>query len=97
VGGRRLRPALEDIVECLIVEGLVEPKAGWRSVLDRTRKQYRRRQVSAVVRRNPTTALKELRRLGYTVASSEDGQARSTQLFNSCWVNRFPTQQLLNS
>lgn len=68
VGGRRLRPAIEDLVECLIVEGLVTPKAGWEPVLDRTRDEYRERQISAAVRRHPGTALRELRRLGYTVA-----------------------------
>jgi hypothetical protein len=68
VGGRRLRPAIEDLVECLIVEGLVTPKAGWEPVLDRTRDEYRERQISAAVRRHPGTALRELRRLGYAVA-----------------------------
>lgn len=29
VGGRRFRPALEDLLECLIDEGGVEPHDGW--------------------------------------------------------------------
>jgi hypothetical protein len=70
VGGRRLRPAIEDLVECLIVEGLVTPKTGWEPVLDRTRDAYRERQLSAAIRRSPDTAIKELERLGYAVAES---------------------------
>lgn len=70
VGGRRLRPAIEDLVECLIVEGLVTPKDGWKPVLDRTRDEYRKRQLSAAVRRSPGTAIRELERLGYAVAGS---------------------------
>jgi hypothetical protein len=70
VGGRRLRLAIEDLVECLIVEGLVTPKAGWEPVLDRTRDEYRVRQLSAAIRRSPGTAIEELERLGYAVAGS---------------------------
>jgi hypothetical protein len=30
VGGRRYRPALEDVIEFLIVENLARPRAGWK-------------------------------------------------------------------
>jgi len=33
VGGRRYRPALEDIVEFLIAEGYVQHREGWREVI----------------------------------------------------------------
>jgi hypothetical protein len=67
VGGRRFRPALEDLLECLIAERLVEPKDGWRARLEETRRSYRQRQIAAVVRRNQGTAIRELQRLGYRV------------------------------
>ncbi|NJC73034.1 hypothetical protein HC031_25440 [Planosporangium thailandense] len=67
VGGRRFRPSLEDLLECLAVEGLVDPKRGWEDVLEKSRREYRLRQVAAVVRRNVGTAVRELERLGYTV------------------------------
>lgn len=77
VGGRRFRPALEDLIECLIVEKLVTPKPGWRLVLNETRKNYRLSQISAVVRRNPGTAIKELKRLGYAVVPPRDESVRA--------------------
>ncbi|MBM7078099.1 hypothetical protein [Micromonospora humida] len=77
VGGRRFRPALEDLLECLIVEGLVRPKPGWQEVLDRTRIDYRRKQIAAVVRRNTGTAQAELERLGYQVVPPDDQRLRA--------------------
>jgi hypothetical protein len=77
VGGRRLRPAIEDLVECLIVEGLVTPKEGWKSVLDRSRNRYRTTQLSASVRRSPDTAASELRRLGYAAVPPNDESVRA--------------------
>jgi hypothetical protein len=72
VGGRRFRPAVEDVLEALIVERLVDPKDGWRSALDEKRKAFRKTQISAVVRRNHGTAIKELERLGYTVLPPDE-------------------------
>jgi hypothetical protein len=77
VGGRRFRPALEDVLEFLIVERLVEPKAGWEMTLDRTRTAYRSRQIAAVVRRNHGTAVTELARLGYEIIPPEDDRTRA--------------------
>lgn len=77
VGGRRFRPALEDVLECLIIEGLVEAKNGWRQLIESTRTDYRRRQIAAVVRRNTGTALAELERLGYRVVPPDDHRLRA--------------------
>lgn len=77
VGGRRFRPALEDLLECLIVEGLVRPKDGWREALNSTRREYRRKQIAAVVRRNTGTAQAELQRLGYQVIPPQDHRLRA--------------------
>jgi hypothetical protein len=77
VGGRRFRPALEDVLECLVDEGLAIPKTGWREVLDTSRRDYRRKQISAVVRRNPGTAIRELERLGYVVAHPDDSRSKA--------------------
>ncbi|MEJ3745144.1 hypothetical protein WEI85_17840 [Actinomycetes bacterium KLBMP 9797] len=80
VGGRRLRPAIEDLVECLIVEGLVTPKPDWKAVLDRSRNRYRRTQLSAAVRRSPDTAARELQRLGYAAVPPHDESVRARLL-----------------
>lgn len=47
VGGRRYRPALEDILEMLIVEGIVSPRPGWQKVIDDGREEFRGRQLAA--------------------------------------------------
>lgn len=56
-GGRRYRPALEDVIEFLIVEGLADGRAGWRDVLSAERESYWRIQLRAAIRRDPWTAL----------------------------------------
>lgn len=56
-GGRRYRPALEDVIELLIVEGLADGRAGWQDVLNAEREAYWRIQLRAAIRRDPWTAL----------------------------------------
>jgi len=56
VGGRRYRPALEDVIEFLIVEKLAAPRKGWKVVLDESRDDFRRRQLRAAIRRDLPTA-----------------------------------------
>ncbi|MEU8042756.1 hypothetical protein AB0B71_01245 [Micromonospora echinofusca] len=77
VGGRRFRPSLEDIIEFLVAEKLVSPKAGWAELLDEQRQEYRRKQIAAVVRRNPGSAIRELDRLGYTILPPTDESFRA--------------------
>lgn len=67
VGGRRYRPSLEDLIEFLVVEGYVRSREGWRHVLETHRTEFQRRQLMAAVRRDPVTAMEELRRHGYRV------------------------------
>lgn len=50
VGGRRYRPALEDVIEFLIAEKLARPRPGWEKVLDVSRGDFRRRQLRAAMR-----------------------------------------------
>ncbi|WP_146228190.1 hypothetical protein [Micromonospora sp. S4605] len=73
VGGRRLRPSLEDLLESLIAERILDPKPGWKAVLDATRRAYRKRQIAAVVRSNQGTAIKTLEQLGYEVRKRDEG------------------------
>jgi hypothetical protein len=63
VGGRRFRPALEDVLEFLITEGIVEPNAGWKGVLDSSREEFRRLQLKAAIARNRELATETLREL----------------------------------
>lgn len=65
VGGRRYRPALEDVVEFLITEGLAVPRdERWEDVLRAEREAFQRIQLHAAIRRDPDAGrevLKDLR------------------------------------
>lgn len=56
VGGRRYRPALEDVIEFLVVERLAEARPGWKKVLDQSREDFRKLQLRAAIRRDLETA-----------------------------------------
>ncbi|MGA5304560.1 hypothetical protein ACPCHT_31940 [Nucisporomicrobium flavum] len=75
VGGRRLRPAVEDVLESLIAERLLDPKPGYKKVLDDARRDYRVKQISALVRSNQQTAADALRAAGWDV-TKRDGDNR---------------------
>ena len=72
VGGSRMRPCLEDLLQFLIVECKFDKKRTWRKHVEAGREKWRRRQVSALVRDIHTDAARVLRRLGYTVTPPED-------------------------
>lgn len=73
VGGRRLRPSLEDLLESLIAERLIDGKPGYKEVLDETRRTYRLKQIGALVRSNQKTAIETLQGLGYVVTKKDAG------------------------
>jgi hypothetical protein len=75
-GGRRYRPALEDVIEFLIVEGLADGQAGWRDVLNEERDAYWRIQLRAAIRRDPWTALAALRE---RLAAQEERTTRTAR------------------
>lgn len=60
VGGRRYRPALEDVIEFLIVEKLAAPRPQWQKVLNASRDDFRKRQLRAAIRRDIPTATQAL-------------------------------------
>jgi hypothetical protein len=65
VGGRRFRPTLEDLIEFLVVEGLVDSYANWRTVLLEHRGRWERLQLQAAVRRDSEAAADALTDLGW--------------------------------
>jgi len=68
VGGRRMRPTLEDFIEFLVSEHLApEPKPDWWTALATSRAEWVSRQVRATVRRAPEDAIAQLEDMGYTV------------------------------
>lgn len=56
LGPRRFRPALEDVVEFLIIEKIVEPRSGWEAALSGSREEFAKRQLRAAIRRDLDTA-----------------------------------------
>lgn len=64
VGGRRYRPALEDVIEFLIAEKLAAPRDGWEEVLNESRDEFRRRQLRAAIRRDIETARQAVKDFG---------------------------------
>ncbi len=72
VGGRRYRPALEDIVEFLIAEGYVAHRDDWRDTIGYHRTTFHRRQLRAAIRQDPTTAAQGLVDLGYQIHAPTD-------------------------
>jgi hypothetical protein len=73
VGGRRYRPALEDVIETLIVEGIVAPRGDWRKIIDAGREEFRERQLKAAVSRRPDIAVQVLRAADYKVEEPKVG------------------------
>jgi hypothetical protein len=70
IGGRRFRPTLEDVIEFLIVEGLVDHRKGWKAALDETRRPFRELQLKAAVRKNQELAIEALKEEGWEVTPS---------------------------
>jgi hypothetical protein len=67
VGGRRFRPTLEDIIEFLVLERLVEAHHGWEDAAGEHRSEWDRRQLRAAVRRDPETAMEQLRSMNLDI------------------------------
>ena len=68
VGGKRFRPALEDLIEFMITEEMVKPRPNWRGTLDHHRARWERIQLKAAVRRNQQDAAEQLQESGWHVS-----------------------------
>jgi hypothetical protein len=78
VGGRRFRPALEDVLEALIHEEVILPSTGWKDILDKSRETFRDNQLRAAIARSPKIAAEVLTRQGYQVHEPEDDPAHAS-------------------
>jgi hypothetical protein len=73
LGGPRMRPSVEDVLQMLHEEFDVDMVEGFQDVLDIGRARWRRHQIGALVRDAPEVAARVLRELGYEVGSPTDG------------------------
>ncbi|RYQ72902.1 hypothetical protein PG2012B_1153 [Bifidobacterium pseudolongum subsp. globosum] len=69
VGGERLRPGLEDVLQMAIHEFALDVKDGWQEAINGSRAEYRRRQIAALVREFPDIAYNTLRECGCDMSS----------------------------
>ena len=65
VGGRRFRPAVEDLIEFLVTEQLADGRSGWKKHVEQGRKGFEERQLRAAVRRHPEIAIAILQDEGH--------------------------------
>lgn len=75
LGGPRMRPALEDVLEFLIEEFHIDTAQDAQEVLNQGRAVWRRRQIGAAVRDAPEEAARVLRELDYEVTPPARGPA----------------------
>ncbi|MFC0865012.1 hypothetical protein ACFHYQ_22215 [Sphaerimonospora cavernae] len=71
-GHRRFRWCLEDVVEFLVIEGIVPGKPGWQRAIEPGRSRFHEMQLKAAIRRDMTTAIGYLEEEGYQVIRSDD-------------------------
>lgn len=69
VGGERMRPCVEDVLEMLAVDFGFDVLDGWQDTLRESRRGWRERQVAALVRDMPTVAAQALVDLDYAVTA----------------------------
>jgi hypothetical protein len=72
VGGSRLRPCVEDLLQFLIDECRFDALDGWKERVDSGRENWTRTQVTAIVRDIHIEAARVLQDLGYTVTPPEN-------------------------
>lgn len=73
LGGARMRPCLEDVLEMLMHEFGVDVHDDARTVIAQGRARWRRHQTAAAVRDAPAEAVCVLRALGFRVEEPVDG------------------------
>ncbi|WP_055480931.1 hypothetical protein [Sphaerimonospora mesophila] len=71
-GHRRFRWCLEDVIEFLVIEGIVPGKPGWQEAIEPGRRRFHETQLRAAIRRDMTTTIGYLEEAGYQVVRRDD-------------------------
>lgn len=77
VGGERLRPGIEDVLQMAVYEFDIDVKDEWQAVIDKSRAEYRTRQIAALVREFPDIAYQTLLDSGHDLQSMPNRPKRS--------------------
>lgn len=85
VGGARLRPCLEDVIQFLIADCGFDAAHGWQNVLNAGRARWRRTQAKAITRDFPAEAVEVLESLGYAVTLPDGGHPASSDKALYSW------------
>lgn len=85
VGGSRLRPCIEDLLQFLITECEFDSVAGWEQHVNAGRERWRRTQVAALARAIPTEAARVLTDLGYAVTPPPEGHPEESDKALHAW------------
>ncbi len=76
VGGDRLRPGLEDILQMAIYEFHIDVEPDWEITLNDSRAEYRSRQIKALVREFPDLAYEALIEIGCDLTEKPERSGR---------------------
>lgn len=75
LGGRRMRPGLEDLLELLILEfGVAPASEDWKTYLEGQRREWRELQLDTLISRNLDRVVEKLGHLGFEVRP-KDGRS----------------------
>lgn len=85
VGGARMRPCLEDVLQMLVQDFGFDALPEAQRVIDDGRERWRRRQLGALVRDVPDVAVRVLRELGYTVTEPASGPREINTMHLRAW------------
>lgn len=67
VGGNRMRPGIEDVLQFAIYEFHIDVQPNWQEAIEKSRSEYRKRQVAAIVREFPDIAYQVFKDAGYSL------------------------------
>lgn len=82
VGGDRLRPGLEDVLQMAVIEFGIDTADDWRTVIEDSRAEYRTRQIRALVDEFPDIAYDALIRHGHDLTERPTRPDRTGRVDN---------------
>lgn len=85
VGGARMRPGVDDLLEFLVKECAFDTVGGWKGAIHESRARYRAIQARTIARDMQSEVADVLRGEGWTVTPPQGGAAEPREKFLSRW------------